>query len=399
MPRNNPYNARRSSTLGQAAQARSVQQYQSRTASAPHTKRTTRAQHTRKTPTTTAASRSPKRSPERIPERSRLLPIAIALVVGLLSIVGLCIVLISCNARQTAGKDPNNSTEHEATTTASTGNSDSADTLNTSKNATIVDYNQDNITAHVPEGFTDTSTYNQLVSAIKTFEAHGYTLSFSLLDINTNRSLAYNSDTPLYPASAIKAAYTAMVYEIHGGAGGLSNTAENCIVNSDNESFHRLIQTFGLSSYGDWLTKNGTPNAGKIAYVHYYPEISATELSNVWQEIYRYGTSGEKGAQEFTGFLAQSNHTSMGGLLRDYYTVWAKAGWYPKDGTNSEATVDAGVVFSDCGPYIFVVMSDAPEDFDALFPLEDALNAAHGRMCGGSTKLAYTSSTTLPGTE
>ena len=44
-------------------------------------------------------------------------------------------------------------------------------------------------------------------------------------------------------------------------------------------------------------------------------------------------------------------------------------------------------------------MSDAPEDFDALFPLEDALNAAHGRMCGGSTKLAYTSSTTLPGTE
>ena len=88
-----------------------------------------------------------------------------------------------------------------------------------------------------------------------------------------------------------------------------------------------------------------------------------------------------------------------GWTLRDYYTVWAKAGWYPKDGTNSEATVDAGVVFSDCGPYIFVVMSDAPEDFDALFPLEDALNAAHGRMCGGSTKLAYTSSTTLPGTE
>ncbi|WP_028263415.1 serine hydrolase [Atopobium fossor] len=319
-------------------------------------------------------------------------------MLGLLVILGLLIALISCGMRYTKAKKTKQNAAISPTTTARAAlSNDASPRINTDKDATIVDYDKDGILVHAPEGFTDTSSYGELVDAVDEFESYGYTLSFSLLDLNTGRSLDYNKDTALYPASAIKAAYTAMVYETHGGASGLAGVAENCIVNSDNESFHTLIHTFGLSSYGNWLTQHGAPNAGQIAYVHYYPKISAAELSNVWQEIFRYGVSGEKGSEEFTNFLAQSNHTSMGGLLRDRYTVWAKPGWYPKDGTGNEATVDAGVVFSDCGPYVFVVMSNAPEDFNAMFPLEDALNAAHGCMCGGSIDLLQTDYTSLPG--
>lgn len=388
MPSNNRYNSPRPTPLGQSSQARSTQRRMSHAAhiqQPANTGRHTRSVHT---------ARTPKRDPS--------LQVIIVLALGAFVIVGILIALISCKANQAQNQKVNYAASpHAATsapvTPARATTADAGKTINTGKDAIIVDYDQDGILATVPEGFTETTAYIKLVDAIDDFESHGYSLGFSLLDLNTGRSLNYNADTAMYPASSIKAAYVAMVYETHGGAAGMSSVAENCIVNSDNESFHRLIQTFGLSSYANWLIDNGAENAGKIAYIHYYPNISSTELSNVWQEIYRYGVSGEKGSEEFTGFLAQSNHTSMGGLLRNRYTVWAKPGWYPADGTNSEATVDAGVVFSDCGPYVFVVMSDAPEDFTAMFPLEDALNAAHGCMCGGSSEPVYTSSTTLPG--
>lgn len=388
MSRNNPYKPHQATPLSQVSPRRSSQRHAAHTA---HTQQTRQQARAARATHAAHAAHSPQRS-----YSTRLI---VALVLGLLCILGLLVALISCKASQTQTKPVavSQPSTTQAITPARTTAVDTGKTINTGKDAMIVDYNQDGILATVPEGFTETTAYTKLVDAIDTFESHGYTLGFSLLDVNTGRSLKYNADTAMYPASSIKAAYVAMVYETHGGAAGMASVAENCIVNSDNESFHRLIQTFGLSSYANWLIDNGAENAGKIAYIHYYPNISSTELSNVWQEIYRYGVSGEKGSEEFTGFLAQSNHTSMGGLLRNRYTVWAKPGWYPADGTNSEATVDAGVVFSDCGPYVFVVMSDAPEDFNAMFPLEDALNAAHGCMCGGSSEPVYTSSTTLPG--
>lgn len=208
--------------------------------------------------------------------------------------------------------------------------------------------------------------------------------------------MSFNADERMYPASAIKAAYCTMVMQTNGGPAGMSSTIENCLVNSSNDAFHTLIDTFGLASYSSWLQQHGAPAAGTDASVYYYPWISANELAAVWQEIWRYGTSGEAGSAELAGYLARTNHTAMGALLRDSYEVWAKPGWYPADGTGLQATVDAGVVNSDCGAYVLVIMTDASEDFNALFPLIDALNAAHGKMCGGSSTLVLSEGESLP---
>lgn len=253
------------------------------------------------------------------------------------------------------------------------------------------------VTATAPEGFVDTPSCERLDQAVLDVEGKGYKLGFVLVDLETGRSLSRNADERLYPASSIKAAYCAMVMEGNGGAGGMSATVEDCLVNSSNDAFHALIDTYGLSSYGSWLQAHGAPAAGGDAYVYYYPWISANELASVWEEIWRFGTSGQPGGAELAGYLARTNHTPMGGLLRGSYEVWSKPGWYPDDGTGLSATNDAGVVFSDCGPYVLVVMTDAPEDFDALLPLIDALNAAHGKMCGGASAPLLTDETSLPG--
>lgn len=95
--------------------------------------------------------------------------------------------------------------------------------------------------------------------------------------------------------------------------------------------------------------------------------------------------------------LAATNYTALGALLRDECEVWAKPGWYPTDEYDLTSTNDAGVVFSDCGTYVIVVMTDMNSDLRGLLPLVDALNAAHGALCDGSSELLHDGTTTIPG--
>ena len=249
------------------------------------------------------------------------------------------------------------------------------------------------VAVKAPQRFFTSEAATALDQAVKTFTGKGRKLAFAVTDINTGRTISYNADTPMYPASSIKSAYAAMVFETRHGNGGMGPTLEQCLVNSSNDAFHSLIDAYGLASYATWLKDHGAPAAGAKARGHYYPDISSNEFSALWREIYRYGTSQEAGAQEFTGYLARTTHSVMGGLMRGSYTVWSKPGWYPRDGSGLQATNDTGVVFSDCGPYVMVVMSDASVDFGSLFPVVDALNRAHGDINGGANASLMTAET------
>ena len=82
-----------------------------------------------------------------------------------------------------------------------------------------------------------------------------------------------------------------------------------------------------------------------------------------------------------------TNSSPIGAELRDTCEVWSKPGWFPLDDNNIPATNDAGVVFSDTGAYVLVIMTDISSDLDALRPLVRALDAAHETMCGSA--IAY----------
>lgn len=252
------------------------------------------------------------------------------------------------------------------------------------------------ISVTAPAGFESTPKCRHLQDAVAAFTAKGYHLGFAMVDLKTGRGASYNASQKFYPASSIKAVYvTAILESTHGGAASSSDAITKCLVDSDNDAFRTLLKTYGYNVYGSWL-QSRAPEAAQEAYGYNYPHISAAGMLNCWREVYRFGKSGEPGASLLTGCLARTNHSAWGALLRDRFTVWSKPGWYPtNEGLASTATADNGIVFSDCGDYAVAVLSDAPSDFDSLLPVLDALNAAHGKMCGGSSALRQTSATTV----
>lgn len=241
------------------------------------------------------------------------------------------------------------------------------------------------VSVTAPDGFLATEAFAQVDAEIAALRNQGYSVGVSLVDLQTGRSISYNADERLYPASSIKALYCAMVCETSGGSGGMADVMERCLVNSSNEDYEALIGTYGMPAFGAWLGAHGATEAAYDGSIWYYPEISAGELAACWQEIYRFGTSGEAGGAELAGYLARTNYTPAGALLRDECEVWAKPGWFPDNG-ELVATNDAGVVFSESGPYVFAVMTDMSANLDGLTPLIDALDAAHDVMCGGGSQ-------------
>lgn len=247
--------------------------------------------------------------------------------------------------------------------------------------APVVDLvTESGIAVTAPEGFLDTPEFATVEAELSALVSAGHSVSVRMVDLETGRSITYNADVERYPASSIKALFCASLMEAHGGAAGMSQTVASCLINSSNEAYEALIDTFGLSTLCQWLTDHGAPNAVDEARTHFYPNISANELANAWTEIWRFGTSGEPGSGELVSYLSQTSPTPIGDTLRGEREVWSKAGWYPADANQLTSANDAGVVFSDDGAYVLVVMSDLSADLDGLVPLVTALDAAHDAM-------------------
>ena len=288
------------------------------------------------------------------------------------------------------------SSDASAPAKAEAASQEDATPLDTGAGAKVTTFSAGGISVTAPEGFASTPTCRHLQDAVAAFTAKGYHLGFAMVDLKTGRGASYNASQKFYPASSIKAVYvTAILESTHGGAASSADAITKCLVDSDNDAFRTLLKTYGYNVYGSWL-QSRAPEAAQEAYGYNYPHISAAGMLNCWREVYRFGKSGEAGASLLTGCLARTNHSAWGALLRDRFTVWSKPGWYPvNEGLASTATADNGIVFSDCGDYAVAVLSDAPSDFGSLLPVLDALNAAHGKMCGGSSALRQTSATTV----
>ena len=239
------------------------------------------------------------------------------------------------------------------------------------------------VTVLAPEGFSVTQAMADVDTQVQALLDRGHDVGVVLTDLGSGRRISYNADKPFYPASSVKALYCAMVCEKHGGSGGMAAQMRQCLVDSSNEDYEALISAYGMSSFGSWLAAHGAPEAAPDGSYHFYPEISAAEMAACWQEIWRYGTSGEPGAAELTGYLERTAHSPTGELLRDTCEVWSKPGWFPATSDGLSATVDAGVVFAPSCTYVLVVMSDMPSDLDGLKPLIAALDAAHATMMTG----------------
>ena len=246
------------------------------------------------------------------------------------------------------------------------------------------------ITVTGPAGFTETEEFRRVEDEIEKVHEDGHDLGIVLLDLHTGRGISYGASEQRYSASTAKALFCAMIYERYGTAGASAQLVEGAVVDSSNEDYFALFHRYSEEEFFDWLAESGAPGATEPYQAEHYLWISAAETAACWEHIWRWWLTGAEGAGELAGLLGRARHSAMGGLLRQRYEAWCKPGWYEEDWLNIAATNDVGVVFSDCGPYVLVVMTDYGSDFEPLFPIIDALNACHGALCGGSTESLLT---------
>lgn len=257
--------------------------------------------------------------------------------------------------------------------------------------AVLRDVSSDIELSNTKEGFSSSAGYAQLTQAVGGFEDEGHQLSFYLKDLTTGATVSYQADESYYPASSIKGPYVVAIYEtlVDTGrtrASSVAGLAESAIVNSDNNAFSKLHDTYGASVFGTWLQSFGFDTSGyggSHSYrAYYYPYTSATQLAEMWEHMYEYLSSGTDSADYLVSLFEQREVSPIADAVGSKYKSWGKAGWYAsKKGQGTRpATVDAGIVFADSKPYLVVAMSDAPSELEALTTVFVGLEDAHRDM-------------------
>ena len=257
--------------------------------------------------------------------------------------------------------------------------------------AVLRDVSSDIELSNTKEGFSSSTGYAQLTQAVGGFEDEGHQLSFYLKDLTTGATISYQADEPYYPASSIKGPYVVAVYEtlVDTGrtrASSVAGLAESAIVNSDNNAFRSLRETYGASVFGTWLQSFGFDTSGyggSHSYrAYYYPYTSATQLAEMWEHMYEYLSSGTDSADYLVSLFEQREVSPIADAVGAKYKSWGKAGWYAsREGQGTRpTTVDAGIVFADARPYLVVAMSDAPSELEELTTVFVGLEDAHETM-------------------
>lgn len=318
------------------------------------------------------------------------------IIVGLIVAIAACVLTVrACKgtSQEDQSQTPSTETQQEVTTTAAElqqqYSTDIRDTL-FSLSGTPCD-----------SSFWSSVAYGRLTQAIGSVEDDGAYLGIALIDINSGTTITYNQDMEAYPASSIKGPYVTSLYKqlVESGSLGvddLYNLSYDIIINSDNIAYTNARETYGNDAFEEWLEGAGV-SAGAYDDIEtyssiYYPTTSPRQLVTMWLYTYDYIMQDTAAGGILSGIYANRETSAIKDALEDSYLTWSKAGWYPSyDGSYSApATVDAGIVWSDSGPYVVTVMSTIASDMDELTPIFAVLDEAHDQLVSQDSDLAET---------
>lgn len=246
-------------------------------------------------------------------------------------------------------------------------------------------------------GIGGTKAAEELRRAIADIEGQGYHVGIMLSDLDGNELLSYDADRAMYPASAAKGPYVLAVWEqnVGGGeAGGYLTSLTDAILGwSDNDSYHAMRETYGdapiaaladeagcdLSWYGgstwDWAN-------------WYYPRTSPRDMARMWVHEAAYLLGEGDGPAALREMMAEREVSPIRDAMPRGAATLAKAGWLPEGGDydSTPAAVDVGIVrWEGTGrSYVVAIMTDTPEDMDAVRAVAAALDRCYLAAWAGS---------------
>ncbi len=218
-------------------------------------------------------------------------------------------------------------------------------------------------------------------------ESEGYRFGFVCTDLTTGESICFNEDEKFYAASCIKAFYAASLLKERPEL--LKNYARQLsrmLIWSSNDDYAELRQTF-RKEYIRTFCENA--HADPEIADEMYPYITPREMAKLWACVYDWFEEGSEEAAAAAVWYETPNRSSIRDIADMDTVTRTKGGWIyyiGEDGTIYSETNDAGIIYEEGHPYLLVIMSDVPEDYELINPLTAVLMRAHECMIAESTE-------------
>ena len=217
-----------------------------------------------------------------------------------------------------------------------------------------------------------------LAAATQNIEGGGYTVCFTLINLNTGKGIAYNLDSRVYGASSFKGPYAAFLCQHLGdndasypsgseaAGSGVSSSIyslmQPMILYSDNSAFNSLRNTYDSVGFAEWLNSCGVDS--EIMHDTHFPRYSARESALLWLRTYQYLKTNTPTAQNLASLYEQTNVSFIRSGVSDDEGVEAvlnKAGWCAGS-ERFTGLCDAGLIkCTDGTTYLMSTMTNSPD--------------------------------------
>lgn len=217
-----------------------------------------------------------------------------------------------------------------------------------------------------------------LAAATQNIEGGGYTVGFTLINLNTGKGIAYNLDSRVYGASSFKGPYAAFLCQHLGdndasypsgseaAGSGVSSSIysliQPMILYSDNSAFNSLRNTYDSVGFAEWLNSCGVDS--EIMHDTHFPRYSARESALLWLHAYQYLKTNTPTAQNLASLYEQTNVSFIRSGVSDDEGVEAvlnKAGWCAGS-ERFTGLCDAGLIkCTDGTTYLMSTMTNSPD--------------------------------------
>ncbi len=201
-----------------------------------------------------------------------------------------------------------------------------------------------------------------LQSEIDRVNAKGYKAGFVVMNLKSLEGFSYNADEKIYSASTIKGPYIVSLVKSDSTLIEKERVKiEATLVRSSNSDYESLRNRYGNGHFVEFSAKTG--NDLVIDLTHNYQFLTPRKLAHLWAESYIFFESGETG--EKLGEMFENPEISpINKVFSAEYKTRTKAGWITKNKTS--VTNDAGVVYTENGDWLVVIMTTAPCDFSVV---------------------------------
>lgn len=217
-----------------------------------------------------------------------------------------------------------------------------------------------------------------LAAATQNIEDGGYTVGFTLINLNTGKGIAYNLDSRVYGASSFKGPYAAYLCQHLGdndvsypsgseaAGSGVSSSIysliQPMILYSDNSAFSSLRNTYDSAGFAEWLNSCGVDS--EVMHDTHFPRYSARESALLWLHAYQYLKTNTPTAQNLASLYEQTNVSFIRSGVSDDEGVEAvlnKAGWC-SGSERFTGLCDAGLIkCTDGTNYLMSTMTNSPD--------------------------------------